>query len=259
MSKVSDFRTLKSVRLTKNWCWENTNQHEPIDYYSISLSLSQVDTTARHGKTCTKAPQNSTMDWDGKRHLINRIWADLVKIGDAILIGIRLNSKQKKISCPLFEHTRIFLMLPSTFSSRENVTRSREFARDNMGLRDGSEMMVSDVCVKGKISKFLPDCFLMARSIQVKRNDTITTTTKVITGTATLGTQIWAMAEDVTIDTVAPLWLSLSKLKNKFFVLLSFSNLRLKLTNYLFILGMTPAVIHFLSALKEIFRPFFCI
>lgn len=29
-------------------------------------------------------------------------------------------------------------------------SRSREFSRDSLGLRDGSEMIVADVCVKGK-------------------------------------------------------------------------------------------------------------
>lgn len=28
-------------------------------------------------------------------------------------------------------------------------SRAREFSRDNLGLRDGSEMIVTDVCVKG--------------------------------------------------------------------------------------------------------------
>lgn len=32
-----------------------------------------------------------------------------------------------------------------------NCSRTREFGRDGgLGLRDGSEMIVSDVCVKGK-------------------------------------------------------------------------------------------------------------
>jgi hypothetical protein len=30
------------------------------------------------------------------------------------------------------------------------MSRGRDFGRDNLGLRDGSEMVVSDVCVKGK-------------------------------------------------------------------------------------------------------------
>lgn len=36
--------------------------------------------------------------------------------------------------------------------SRENLTRgtTRDFGRDSLGLRDGSEMVVSDACVKGK-------------------------------------------------------------------------------------------------------------
>lgn len=34
-------------------------------------------------------------------------------------------------------------------SSRE-ARPTREFSRDGLGVRDGSEMMVSDVCVKGK-------------------------------------------------------------------------------------------------------------
>lgn len=36
--------------------------------------------------------------------------------------------------------------------SRENLTRgaARDFGRDSLGLRDGSEMVVSDACVKGK-------------------------------------------------------------------------------------------------------------
>lgn len=28
-------------------------------------------------------------------------------------------------------------------------SRSRDFSRDSLGLRDGSEMVVADVCVKG--------------------------------------------------------------------------------------------------------------
>lgn len=37
-------------------------------------------------------------------------------------------------------------------SSRENLSRgvARDFGRDSLGLRDGSEMVVSDACVKGK-------------------------------------------------------------------------------------------------------------
>lgn len=35
--------------------------------------------------------------------------------------------------------------------SRENLSRGRDYGRDSLGLRDGSEMVVSDVCVKGKI------------------------------------------------------------------------------------------------------------
>lgn len=36
--------------------------------------------------------------------------------------------------------------------SRENLSRGagRDFGRDSLGLRDGSEMVVSDACVKGK-------------------------------------------------------------------------------------------------------------
>lgn len=36
--------------------------------------------------------------------------------------------------------------------SRENLSsaRSRDYGRDSMALRDGSEMVVSDVCVKGE-------------------------------------------------------------------------------------------------------------
>lgn len=36
--------------------------------------------------------------------------------------------------------------------SRENLSRggARDFGRDSLGLRDGSEMVVSDACVKGK-------------------------------------------------------------------------------------------------------------
>lgn len=36
--------------------------------------------------------------------------------------------------------------------SRENLARGagRDYSRDSLGLRDGSEMVVSDVCVKGK-------------------------------------------------------------------------------------------------------------
>lgn len=35
--------------------------------------------------------------------------------------------------------------------SRENLSRGRDFGRDSLGLRDGSEMVVSDACVKGKL------------------------------------------------------------------------------------------------------------
>jgi hypothetical protein len=36
--------------------------------------------------------------------------------------------------------------------SRENLSRggTRDYGRDSLGLRDGSEMVVSDSCVKGK-------------------------------------------------------------------------------------------------------------
>lgn len=37
--------------------------------------------------------------------------------------------------------------------SRDNMSRGRDFGRDSLGLRDGSEMVVSDVCVKGKKTK----------------------------------------------------------------------------------------------------------
>ncbi len=30
-----------------------------------------------------------------------------------------------------------------------SLSRGRDFGRDNLGLRDGSEMVVADVCVKG--------------------------------------------------------------------------------------------------------------
>jgi hypothetical protein len=36
--------------------------------------------------------------------------------------------------------------------SRENLSRGRDFGRDSLGLRDGSEMVVSDACVKGKLN-----------------------------------------------------------------------------------------------------------
>jgi hypothetical protein len=36
--------------------------------------------------------------------------------------------------------------------SRENLSRGRDFGRDSLGLRDGSELVVSDSCVKGKPS-----------------------------------------------------------------------------------------------------------
>lgn len=43
--------------------------------------------------------------------------------------------------------------------SRENLSRGggagRDFGRDSLGLRDGSEMVVSDACVKGKDGKCL--------------------------------------------------------------------------------------------------------
>lgn len=32
-------------------------------------------------------------------------------------------------------------------------SRAREYSRDSLGLRDGSEMIVTDVCVKGTIRK----------------------------------------------------------------------------------------------------------
>jgi hypothetical protein len=37
--------------------------------------------------------------------------------------------------------------------SRENLSRggTRDYGRDSLGLRDGSEMVVSDACVKGKL------------------------------------------------------------------------------------------------------------
>lgn len=38
--------------------------------------------------------------------------------------------------------------------SRENLSTARggrDFGRDSLGLRDGSEMVVSDSCVKGKL------------------------------------------------------------------------------------------------------------
>lgn len=40
--------------------------------------------------------------------------------------------------------------------SRENLARGagRDYSRDSLGLRDGSEMVVSDVCVKGKQNAF---------------------------------------------------------------------------------------------------------
>lgn len=31
-----------------------------------------------------------------------------------------------------------------------HFSRAREYSRDNLGLRDGSEMIVTDVCVKGE-------------------------------------------------------------------------------------------------------------
>lgn len=37
------------------------------------------------------------------------------------------------------------------YRSRENLSRGRDFGRDSLGLRDGSEMVVSDACVKGKL------------------------------------------------------------------------------------------------------------
>lgn len=41
--------------------------------------------------------------------------------------------------------------------SRENLSRGagRDYGRDSLGLRDGSEMVVSDACVKGKEVKYM--------------------------------------------------------------------------------------------------------
>jgi hypothetical protein len=39
--------------------------------------------------------------------------------------------------------------------SRENLSRGRDYGRDSLGLRDGSEMVVSDACVKGKLNVWL--------------------------------------------------------------------------------------------------------
>lgn len=52
-----------------------------------------------------------------------------------------------------------FLNVKKTFElysflnrSRENLSsRGRDFGRESLGLRDGSEMVVSDACVKGKL------------------------------------------------------------------------------------------------------------
>lgn len=41
-------------------------------------------------------------------------------------------------------------MIEFDFSSI--CSRTREYSRDSLGLRDGSEMIVTDVCVKGKSS-----------------------------------------------------------------------------------------------------------
>lgn len=42
--------------------------------------------------------------------------------------------------------------------SRENLTRgARDYGRDSLGLRDGSEMVVSDACVKGKELKLIKE------------------------------------------------------------------------------------------------------
>lgn len=72
------------------------------------------------------------------------------------------------------------------FRSRENPSRSRDFAREGMGLRDGSEMMVSDVCVKGKACMLAVLIFISYPLLlpQVKKNVIITITTKVITAAA---------------------------------------------------------------------------
>lgn len=40
-------------------------------------------------------------------------------------------------------------LLTSTPNSQIS-SRSRDYGRDTMGVRDGSEMVVSDVCVKGE-------------------------------------------------------------------------------------------------------------
>lgn len=46
--------------------------------------------------------------------------------------------------------TANFLKIFAKLSNSELSSRSRDFGRDTMGVRDGSEMVVSDVCVKGE-------------------------------------------------------------------------------------------------------------
>lgn len=56
--------------------------------------------------------------------------------------------------------------------SRENLSRgaaAREFGRDSLGLRDGSEMVVSDACVKGKDAK----CYLLYLSCVGGADDSV--------------------------------------------------------------------------------------
>lgn len=41
------------------------------------------------------------------------------------------------------------LLIHLTNDFCQYFSRGRDFGRDNLGLRDGSEMVVADVCVKG--------------------------------------------------------------------------------------------------------------
>jgi hypothetical protein len=52
--------------------------------------------------------------------------------------------------------------------SRENLSRggTRDYGRDSLGLRDGSEMVVSDSCVKGKEQNASLICYLSVNLVR---------------------------------------------------------------------------------------------